>query len=170
MPPTPPSPENKASKNVSHLSTLYRYLSHLSADFWLLFLASLLFVAALIYTLYTWAWVKDAQQTTGRVVEMVPMPETNTPSARIQYIVNDKPYQYQQAFTDFGNYQLGQELPIIYDPANPTRAKLQTFPEIWLSPILLFAASLVLFLFDFPFLYARFIHPVRKHLAAINHP
>jgi hypothetical protein len=145
-------------------------LTHLSADFWLLFLASLLFVAALTYTLYTWAWVKDAQQTTGRVVEMIPGSETSTPYALVQYTVNDQPYQAQQTFTDFGNYQLGQQLPIIYDPANPGRAKIHTFPEIWLGPILLFAASFVLFLFHFPFLYDRVIHPIRKHLAAINHP
>jgi hypothetical protein len=140
------------------------------SNFWFLLLAALLFIAALIYTLHTWAWVKDAQHTTGRVVELVPGRETSTPSARVQYIVNDQPYQYHQTFTDFGNYQVGQQLPIIYDPTNPGRAKLQTFPEIWLGPILLFASSLILALFELPFLYYHVVHPGRKPLAGYQSP
>jgi hypothetical protein len=117
----------------------------------LLLISMTILAAGLAYSLYTWSWLNRSEHTTGVVVEMIDDSEGGGEAPRVEYVVNDRTYEYQSStYRTFGPYRVGSEVPILYDPRQPGRAKMDAFSEIWLFPLLLTASGAIMFLIDIP--------------------
>ncbi|MFC1737980.1 DUF3592 domain-containing protein [Planctomycetota bacterium] len=67
-------------------------------------------------------------------------------------------------------YEVGDTIPILYDPQNPSNADVDSFSNLWLGSVIAFVLSVpplilgILFAFVLPFVFTR----IGVHLAAKN--
>ncbi len=93
--------------------------------------------------LYTWHFTRVARPATGRVTEMRTARDKD--SGNLSYAPS---FQFQdessQAHTVASSlyesppaFQVGDRVPVLYLPANPQSARINTFSQMWLLPSLL---------------------------------
>jgi hypothetical protein len=101
-----------------------------------------------VYAGYTsWQLQTNGETTTGTVVDLNessdPEGSCCTYSPVIEFTVNGKPYIFTgDNATNPPAYQVGEEVEILYDPANPDTAQINKWTERWLMPIILIPAMI----------------------------
>jgi hypothetical protein len=101
-----------------------------------------------VYAAYTsWTLEQNGQTVTGQVVELE---ESNSSeggccvySPVIEFQVNGQTYSFDgDTASDPPAYEVGEEVSVLYDPADPDTAQINKWSERWLMPIILIPAML----------------------------
>lgn len=121
--------------------------------------ANLFFMAFCLWGVYaaynSWNLTKHGETTTGIVTRMEES-ESNEGgccvySPVIEFQVNGQTYSFDGDTASYPpEYEVGEEVRVLYNPADPNNAQINKFSERWLMPIILipamiFAALLVNF-------------------------
>lgn len=69
----------------------------------------------------------------------------------VEFEANGQTYSFENDNADnTSDYQIGEEVSVLYDPANPNTAQINTFYDRWLFPIIIIPAMIfAALLFDF---------------------
>jgi hypothetical protein len=124
-----------------------------------LLFANLFFAAFCLWGAYTgytsWRLEQDGETTTGTVIEMEESSSSEggccVYSPVIEFNVNGQAYTFEGGTASYPpEYVVGEQVQVLYDPADPNTAQLNKWTERWLFPIIiipamLFAALLVNF-------------------------
>ncbi|RPI78654.1 MAG: DUF3592 domain-containing protein, partial [Desulfobacteraceae bacterium] len=117
-------------------------------------------LAVLVYGLMwgakRFSLLKDGLRTQGKVVKIeksLPVDETKSASASYYPIVefqdrNGATIRFKGSTgSNAPAYETGVQVPLVYNPRNPSEAQLTTFSQFWLGPLLITLAGLgILFL------------------------
>jgi hypothetical protein len=112
----------------------------------LFFMAFCLWGAYAAYT--SWQLQTNGETTTGTVVELKEQSDGEggccTYVPVVEYVVNDQSYSMEgDTASDPPQYEVGEEVPILYDPADPNTAQINKLLERWLFPIIIIPAMLI---------------------------
>lgn len=96
----------------------------------------------------SWQLEQNGETTTGLVVEME---ESSTGeggccvySPVIEFSANGQPYTFEgDNASNPPAYAVGEEVSVLYDPANPATAQINKWTERWLFPIIIIPAMLL---------------------------
>lgn len=100
------------------------------------------------YTAYTsWTLEQNGTVTTGIVVEMEESSDGDggccVYSPIIEFSADGQTYSFEGGTaSDPPQYVVGEEVSILYDPANPGTAQINKWTERWLMPVILIPAML----------------------------
>lgn len=76
------------------------------------------------------ALVKPARRRSRNSHAVVPVIAFTTPTG--------EPFEFRSSFASGStSYSIGQQVPILYDPMNPTHAEVNSFWPLWFAPIML---------------------------------
>jgi hypothetical protein len=117
-------------------------------------------LAVLVYGLMwgakRYSLLKAGLHTQGKVVEILkslPVDETKSTSAFYYPLVefqdqNGQTYRFKGSTgSNAPAYETGAQVPLVYNPRNPSEAQLTNFSQFWLGPLLIILAGLgILFL------------------------
>lgn len=121
--------------------------------------ANLFFMAFCLWGVYagytSWQLQTNGETTTGTVVELKEQSDGEggccTYVPVVEYTVKGEAYSMEgDTATDPPQYEVGEEVSILYDPANPNTAQINKLLERWLFPVIIvpsmiFASLLVTF-------------------------
>lgn len=104
--------------------------------------------AAYYYGHTSWELTRSGASAVGTVVALKESPATQdsgvTYTPVIRYEVDGRAYTFTSSnSSDPPAYKVSQRVGIIYDPAEPARARVNSWRELWLMPVILGAAALV---------------------------
>lgn len=121
--------------------------------------ANLFFCAFCLWGAYaanvSWRLQTAGEITTGTVARLE---ESETSegyccvySPVVEFEANGQTYSFENNNADnTSDYQIGEEVSVLYDPANPTTAQINTFYDRWLFPIIIIPVMIfAALLFDF---------------------
>lgn len=109
-------------------------------------LANLFFAGFCLWGAYagyvSWMLEQGGERTTGNVVRLE---ESNSSeggccvySPVIEFNANGQTYSFESGnASDPPAYDIGQEVSVLYDPANPETAQINSFIERWVFPIII---------------------------------
>lgn len=95
----------------------------------------------------TSTFIDDAGSAQGEVIELVARrsSDSTTYAPRYRFVVEG-----QQAYTVISSssssppaYDVGEQVKVLYDPENPTDAKIDSFMGLWFGPVLIIGMGLV---------------------------
>lgn len=103
---------------------------------WILLAVSLPFLLGGLYL--TWrsaSLISTGERAQGQVIDV----SGDTPTLTVSYRTADgQVREVRSAGSDlYGNYQTGDAVAVYYDPAQPRRATLDLFVEMWLIPLIM---------------------------------
>lgn len=102
-----------------------------------------------VYAAYTsWQLQTNGETTTGVVVELEEQSDTEggccTYVPIVEYTVNGQAYSIRGGVaSDPPQYQVGEQVPILYDPAGPDKAQINKGFERWFFPVIIIPAMIV---------------------------
>jgi hypothetical protein len=107
-------------------------------------------VGGIFWGLRTREFIARAERADGRVIEMVAKRDSDgdrTYSPTVQFMAKDGT---QTTFTSSvssnpPSHREGDAVKVLYDPANPRDAKIESFTELWFGPLLLGGVMGVIF-------------------------
>ena len=114
--------------------------------------ANLFFAAFCLWGAYAaymgWQLQTKGEMTTGIVVRM---DESNTSegsccvySPVVEFNANGQTYSFEgDNASDPPAYRVGEEVPVLYDPARPETARINKWTECWLFPIIIILAMIL---------------------------
>lgn len=112
-----------------------------------------LFLAAFclwgVYAAYTsWQLETNGETTTGTVVDLDESSDGDggccVYSPVVEFTVKGRPYIFEgDNASDPPAYDVGEEVEVIYDPADPSNAQINKWSERWLMPVILIPAMLL---------------------------
>jgi hypothetical protein len=114
-------------------------------------LANMFFAAFCLWGVYagytSWQLQTDGETTTGIVVELKEQSDAEggccTYLPVVEYSVNDQKYSIDGGTaSDPPQYEVGEEVPILYDPSSPSRAQINKTMERWLFPVIIIPAMI----------------------------
>lgn len=91
----------------------------------LLILATVFIVVSLVYLLKTIIFLRTAETTSGQVVLI-----TDNQRAVVQFATEDNKAPSFLA-SRFEKYEIGEQVPVIYNPADPQQAYVNSFLGLW---------------------------------------
>ncbi len=95
----------------------------------------------------SWQLVNEGESTTGTVVQMEESrsDEGGTVySPVIEFMAHGQTYSFESGnASDPPEYEVGDEVRVLYDPETPEGARIESFAELWLMPIILIPAMLL---------------------------
>jgi hypothetical protein len=101
--------------------------------------------AGMYYGFTSWRLTQGGEAN-GSVVQMISSEDSDggvTYAPVIEYRVQGRTYTYKSSnYTNPPAYHMGQQVEMVYDPAHPDQARINTFFELWLVPILLVPCGL----------------------------
>ena len=105
--------------------------------------------AAYYYGHTSWELSRSGASAVGTVVALKESPATEesgvTYAPVIKYDADGQAYTFtSNNSSDPPAYKIGQKVDIIYDPAQPSRARVNSWGELWLMPLILGAAAAVI--------------------------
>lgn len=105
--------------------------------------------AAYYYGRTSWALSSGGAAAAGKVVALKESPATQdsgvTYAPVIEYKVAGRSYTYTSPNSSHPPaYTVGERVTLLYDPADPGRARVDSWWELWLMPALLGGAALVI--------------------------
>ena len=115
-------------------------------------LANLFFAGFCLWAAYagslSWKLEQGGERTTGNVVRLE---ESNSSeggccvySPVIEFVAGGQTYSFESGNASSPPaYQVGEEVPVLYDPAKPETAQINSFFERWLFPILIIPAMIL---------------------------
>jgi hypothetical protein len=118
----------------------------------IIILANLFFAAFCLWGVYagytSWQLQTNGETITGTVVEMEEQSDGQggccTYVPMIEFTASGQTYSFQgDTASDPPQYKVGEEVSILYDPANPNTAQLNKWTERWLFPIIIIPAMLL---------------------------
>lgn len=94
-------------------------------------------VGGLIFTLITLSFTGGAQAATGTVTGLVN--DNGYKYPQIQYTpANTNTITFQANYSSRSEpYNVGDKVPLLYDPANPKSARIDSFASLWAVPVTL---------------------------------
>ena len=101
-----------------------------------------------VYAAYTsWQLQTNGETTNGTVVELKEQSDAEggccTYVPVVEYTVNGQAYSMEgDTASDPPQYKVGEEVPILYDPANPNKAQINKLMERWLFPVIIIPAMI----------------------------
>jgi hypothetical protein len=114
--------------------------------------ANLFFAAFCLWGMYaaytSWQLQTNGETTTGIVVELKEQSDADggccTYVPVVEYSVNEQTYSMEgDTASDPPQYEVGEEVPILYDPSDPNKAQINKLLERWLFPIIIIPAMLL---------------------------
>lgn len=114
-------------------------------------LANLFFAAFCLWGAYaatvSWRLQTAGEMTTGTVTRLE---ESKTSEGYcceytpvVEFKANGQTYTFENDnASDSPDYQIGAEVPVLYDPSDPNVAQINTFSDRWLFPIIIIPAML----------------------------
>jgi hypothetical protein len=118
--------------------------------FWLLM--NLFFAAFLawggFHAYSSWLLVENGQRTTGTVIRLEESEASEGGSVYSPVIEftasNDQTYTFESGnASDPPDHSVGDEVSILYDPAAPDQARIESFFELWLFPAIMIPVMLL---------------------------
>lgn len=133
-------------------------VNRLQLGCWIVF-ANLFFAAFCLWGAYagyvSWGLEQNGERTTGIVARLEESSDGDggccVYSPVIEFEANGRTYSFEGGnASDPPAYDVGEQVPVLYDPADPNTAQINKWTERWLFPIIiipamLFAALLVNF-------------------------
>lgn len=114
-------------------------------------LANLFFAGFCLWGVYagyvSWRLEQGGERTTGNVVQLEESDSGEggccVYSPVIEFIAGGQTYSFESDnASDPPAYDVGQEVPVLYDPANPETAQINSFFERWVFPIIIIPAMI----------------------------
>jgi hypothetical protein len=63
---------------------------------------------------------------------------------RVQFETNGRSYQFRgQVGSGYGTFKVGEQVEVLYDPADPHHARINSFVQLWFFPLFLGAMGVV---------------------------
>lgn len=95
----------------------------------------------------SWQLVNEGGSAIGTVVRLEES-ESNEGgtvySPVVEFTANGQTHSFESGnASDPPDYEVGDEVKVLYDPAAPNEARIESFAELWLMPILLIPAMLL---------------------------
>jgi hypothetical protein len=112
----------------------------------LLLISTGLLLGAAVFTLFSLSSVVGGESTEGVVVDLRRIPSKGGESyAPIVAYLADDGYEYEidGHVSGFFDYEIGDEVAVVYSPHNPYNATIADFQQLWLLPTLLGGGGLV---------------------------
>ena len=115
-------------------------------------LANLFFAGFCLWGVYagyvSWMLEQGGERTTGNVVRLE---ESNSSeggccvySPVIEFIAGGQTYSFESGnASDPPAYSVGEEVPVLYDPASPETAQINSFFERWVFPMIIIPAMIL---------------------------
>jgi hypothetical protein len=114
-------------------------------------LANLFFMAFCLWGVYvayvSWQLETNGERTTGVVVRLDEQSDAEggccTYVPIIEFQADEKTYSFDgNTASDPPQYQVNEEVPVLYDPSDPNTAQIDKFSDRWLMPIILIPAMI----------------------------
>jgi hypothetical protein len=104
--------------------------------------------AAWYYGQTSWSLRRDGSPVVGVVVGLEESPASDrsgvTYSPIIRYEVEGRMHTFTSSnSTNPPAYQIGERVALLYDSADPSRARIDSWWELWLMPVMLGGAALI---------------------------
>jgi hypothetical protein len=104
--------------------------------------------AAYYYGRTSWTLSRGGSTVGGTVVALKESPATQdsgvTYAPVIGYEVGGRAYTFTSGnSSDPPAYRVGERVEVLYDPGDPTRARIDSWWELWLMPVVLGGAAVV---------------------------
>jgi len=118
----------------------------------IMILANLFFAGFCLWGVYagyvSWKLEQGGERTTGNVVRLE---ESNSSegsccvySPVIEFSAGGQTYSFESGnASDPPAYRVGEEVPVLYDPANPETAQINSIFERWVFPIIIIPAMIL---------------------------
>lgn len=105
-----------------------------------------LIACALFFGIPNWQISQVGMRTSGTVVENRELQDSEGRSYTpiVEFQADGRAIRFEgQNSSDPPAYRVGQRVEVIYDPAQPERARIYRFSELWLAPLLLTLVAVV---------------------------
>jgi len=115
-------------------------------------LANLFFMAFCLWGVYaayvSWQLETNGETTTGVVVRLDEQSDAEggccTYVPIVEFQADGKTYSFDgNTASDPPQYQVNEEVPVLYDPSDPNTAQIDKFSDRWLMPIILIPAMIL---------------------------
>jgi hypothetical protein len=99
----------------------------------------LLLGLALAFAYPSWQLLRHAERASGTVIGLPgSSSSSNTRRIEVEYAVGDDIYTITSSVASSPPaLRMGQEVTVLYDPANPADGTMESFLELWFAPMLL---------------------------------
>lgn len=115
-----------------------------------------LFVLTAIFTIQPVMLISNSEHAVGEIVRFNQNVSSHrstghtsnimTSAPVIEYMVDEKKYTYESKhYTNFSSYKIGDTVDLLYNKTNPSEAKINSFMELWLIPVILGGAFVLIF-------------------------
>ena len=114
--------------------------------------ANLFFAGFCLWGVYagyiSWTLEQNGETTVGRVTRLEESDSSDggccVYSPVIEFVANGQTYSFEGDNASYPPaYEVGEDVNIIYDPANPDTAQINKWTERWLFPIIIIPAMLI---------------------------
>ena len=136
---------NAADKVAGAASRLYRGC--------VILLANVFFVGFCLWGVYaayiSWQLEQNGVKTSGTVVRLEESDSSEggccVYSPVVEFVAKDEQtYSFESSnASDPPAYEVGEEVPVLYDPANPDTAQINKWSERWLFPLIIIPAMIL---------------------------
>jgi hypothetical protein len=135
---------NTAEKVASGVNRLYIGCATILGN--LFFLAFCLWGAYAAYNSYNLG--KNGETTTGIVIELEESTDSDNSccvySPVIEFDANGQTYTFESDNASYPpEYEVGEEVRVLYNPSNPNNAQINKASERWLMPVLVIPAMII---------------------------
>ncbi len=97
------------------------------------------FLVGAVLLFLTVSFMTDAQETTGRVTHVAVNygDDSVTYKPTVEYRVGGRMYESESWLSSSSyDFDVGERVPVLYDPADPSRIRLNYFMELWGFPLI----------------------------------
>jgi hypothetical protein len=97
---------------------------------------------AIVFAILTAAFIHDAVETNGRIVDLVPATDEDNHSASyapiFSFTASDGQTYTVTSYTSSNppEFSPGESVRVLYDPRNPSHAHLKSTAQLWLVPLI----------------------------------
>jgi hypothetical protein len=133
----------------------------LGCAFWLLPLSTVILIVLSIWFTYTsYKFSTSGEEVQGTVVRLESSTSdgSTTYSPVYSYTVDGKKYEYESVnSSNPPAHEVGEVVTLLYDPERPDKARVNSFFELWLLPIIMCPVSFMMLILSIgvPFLVRR---------------
>ena len=129
------------SKKQSQRPANYRLVSLIMG-----IVAGGMLLAGAIWGGYNYLFIRQAETATGVVTDLIPVGRLGKgyyPQVQFTTLAGEEITYQPLSSQNPPAFAIGEQVTVYYDPANPERAKLDWFVNLWLGPMLLAMAGAI---------------------------
>jgi hypothetical protein len=143
--------EKKVDKVANAAEKVGNVANRVQIGCWIIF-ANLFFAGFCLWGVYagyiSWKLEQQGEKTTGTVVRLEESDSSGggccVYSPVIEFKANGEAYSFEGDSASYPPaYKVGEDVNIIYDPANPDTAQINKWTERWLMPIIVIPAMII---------------------------